>query len=82
MSDTVLELKRKRLAAFLEPLGTLMVAFSGGVDSSLLLAVAYEVLGAGAEAVTAVSPIHPLRDKAAAMAFTRRRGIKHFILKV
>src|SRR6266702_2408097 len=52
------DLERKRLALRreLEATGGLMVAFSGGVDSSLLLAAAVEALGPRAVAATGVSP--------------------------
>ena len=55
----------------------LLVAFSGGVDSALLAAVAGEVLGERAIAVTAVSPSLAGAERAAARAFTRERGIAH-----
>jgi pyridinium-3,5-biscarboxylic acid mononucleotide sulfurtransferase len=55
----------------------LIVAFSGGADSSLLAAAAGEVLGAGALAVTAVSPSLPSAERRAAREFTRARGIRH-----
>ena len=59
---------------------SVLVAFSGGVDSAFLLAVAHEVLGDNVLAVTAVSPIHPLREQAAAVAFTKERGISHLLI--
>ena len=45
-----------RLAASLARFERLAIAFSGGVDSSVLLAAAHDVLGAGATAVIADSP--------------------------
>jgi uncharacterized protein len=54
-----------------------IVAFSGGADSALLAAVAGEVLGERAVAVTAVSASLPVAERAAARAFTRQRGLAH-----
>ena len=47
--------KRDRLENFLRELSSAAVAFSGGVDSTFLLKVAHEVLGAKAVALTAAS---------------------------
>lgn len=55
----------------------IVVAYSGGTDSSLLAAVARDVLGADALAVTAVSASLPARERAAARDFARRHGIQH-----
>jgi uncharacterized protein len=73
--------KKERLALILKGLDSLMVAFSGGVDSAFLLAVAREVLKENVVAVTAVSQIHPAREKKKAMEFVKNYGIKHIILQ-
>jgi pyridinium-3,5-biscarboxylic acid mononucleotide sulfurtransferase len=52
----------EELKLFLETLPGLLVAFSGGVDSTLLLAAAHDALGAGVLGVTAVSPTLPHQD--------------------
>ncbi|GAA0502986.1 TIGR00268 family protein [Saccharopolyspora subtropica] len=55
----------------------LVVAFSGGVDSALLAAVAHEALGARMLAVTAVSPSLAASERRQARQFARDRGIPH-----
>ena len=55
----------------------LVVAFSGGVDSALLAAVAHEVLGSRMLAVTAVSPSLASAERRQAKEFARDRGFAH-----
>ena len=76
------ELKRKmeRLEKTLNQSGSLLIAFSGGVDSTFLLAVAARVLGDRVMAATAASPIHPECETAFASDFARRLGVRHFSL--
>ncbi|ACL75290.1 ATP-dependent sacrificial sulfur transferase LarE [Ruminiclostridium cellulolyticum] len=64
----------------IKALGSAAVAFSGGVDSSLLLKVAYDVLGNGVVAVTAHSSTYPEREMNEAKEFTANYGIKHRII--
>ena len=67
----------ERLYDRLKNADSLLVAYSGGVDSSFLLAAAEETLGDRVVAATAVSEIYPLREQQAAKAFTMERGIEH-----
>jgi len=63
-----------RLLAEVAGYGRTMVAFSGGVDSSVALTAAVRALGAGeVAAVTAVSPALPAEELAAARAGPRSR---------
>ncbi len=76
MNDTARQ-KRKALIANLRALNSLLVAFSGGVDSAFLLAAAHEALRDRAVAATAVSPIHSQKEFENACTFAEERGIRH-----
>ena len=71
--------KKKALIHHLETLDGLVVAFSGGVDSSFLLAVAHQVLGERVLAATARSVTYPLNELEEAREFARERGIPHLV---
>jgi uncharacterized protein len=58
-----------------------LVAFSGGVDSTFLLAVARQVLGARAVALTAHSPSVPAAERAEASALAVRLGARHLVVE-
>ena len=74
-----LQIKYDNLKAYLLDLGSLAVAFSSGVDSTLLLKVAKEVLGNKAIAVTAHLCSFPQREFVEAKAFCEKEGIRHYI---
>ncbi len=59
----------------------LVVAYSGGVDSSVLLAAAREVLGTRASAVIADSPSLPRRELESALAFARSLGVEPIVAR-
>ncbi len=68
-----LALARDRISAC----GSAVVAFSAGVDSTFVLAVAREVLGDRAVALTAHSPAVPQAERAEARALAARIGVRH-----
>lgn len=71
------EPKLARLKADVAACGSALVAFSAGVDSTFVLAVAREVLGPGAVALTAHSPSVPQAERAEARALAARLGARH-----
>ncbi|HEU4384445.1 MAG TPA: ATP-dependent sacrificial sulfur transferase LarE [Anaeromyxobacteraceae bacterium] len=71
------EPKMARLRRSLADCGGALVAFSAGVDSTLVLAVAREVLGERAVALTAHSPSVPQVERDEARSLARRLGVRH-----
>jgi len=69
--------KLERLKHILEQTGGCAVAYSGGVDSSLLVTVAHEVLGNRCLAVISTSSTYPRREYEGAIEFVRQRGIRY-----
>ncbi len=71
--------KLKSLQEYISSLGSVAVAFSGGVDSTLLLKVSHDVLGGKSIAVTASSLSFPERELNEAKSFCGENGIKQVI---
>jgi uncharacterized protein len=77
VSQTSDEVKLAALRELVRAEPRLLVAYSGGVDSALVAAVAAQELGDRAVAVTAVSASLPRTERAAARAFATAHGIAH-----
>lgn len=77
--DHDLNTKKLMLFKYLKSFQNLAVAFSGGVDSTLLLAAAHHVLGSRAVAMTARSPTHPARELALATEMATQLGVRHIV---
>ena len=81
MKEKDIKLKKEDLISHLKKMDSLLVAFSGGVDSTFLLAVAHQTLGDRVVAVTANSPTYPLMEREEAIRFTKERGIPHIVIQ-
>lgn len=71
----------ERLTSWFKQFRSVMVAFSGGVDSSLLALAAREALGSNAIAVTAKSSTFPLRELDEATRVASIINIKHVVIE-
>jgi uncharacterized protein len=79
--DTTLSAKLARMRAIFAPMRSLIVAFSGGVDSTFVLKVAYETIGDKVLALTTTSPTMPDEDRESALAMARVIGARHLIVE-
>ena len=75
-------MKIKQLNELLSGLGSVVVAFSGGVDSSFLAAAAMRALGDKAIAVTAFSETLAESEKNEAVLIAKEIGIQHILLNI
>src|SRR3984957_8806339 len=77
----IADLQLDTLRATIGAMGSVLVCYSGGVDSALVLAVAHEGLGPGAVGMTAVSPSLAPFEKEAAVAVAKQIGARHELVE-
>lgn len=74
------QIKLKKLKQIIKEMESLLIAYSGGVDSTFLLKIAQETLGDKVLAVTAKSKIYPEREYEEAKRITQSLGVKHLTI--
>ena len=80
-SDAQLARKEARLSDVVAAFDSLIIAYSGGVDSAYLAWLATQVLGPAALCVTADSPSYPDRHRRLALRIARDFGLRHEIVQ-
>ena len=79
--EATLETKAAGLRRLLKSLGSAVVAFSGGVDSSLLLKLAHSEMGDRVLAVVARSATYPDRELEEALGIARLIGVRPMVVE-
>ena len=81
MQDTRLQQKLDHLRSLLSGMGSVLVAYSGGIDSTFVLKIAHDQLREKALGITAVSPTFPLIELETAERVAREIGARHEIVQ-
>jgi uncharacterized protein len=76
-----MEAEHAALKRILREIGPCLVAFSGGVDSTLLVKVAHDVLAEDCTAITAVSPSLASAEREEAVFLARYIGVRHLLVE-
>ena len=79
--DAETRAKYENLQTILRDMESVLVAYSGGVDSALLLKVAYDILGTRAMGVIASSPAYAAEETEEALAVAEQMGISVITLE-
>ena len=77
----ILAEKKDKLAAILRDMGSVVVAYSGGIDSTFVASAAFDALGERALAVTGGSPSIPKKEVEEAKQLTAQIGIAHRLIE-
>src|SRR3954452_25521224 len=80
LEASVLDTKIDSLREMLRALGSVVIAYSGGVDSTFLARAAHDALGERALAVTAVSPSLAASELEEAKELARGIGVRHALI--
>lgn len=78
----MIQQKHEKLKEIFRKMGKVLVAYSGGVDSTLLLRIAKDTLGSeNVLAVTTRSPLYPERESDEAKRMTESLGVRHLLVE-